>query len=225
MHEKRLRIRDIAEETGISEQTVRSYVQQFGDILPSHAVGRVNLYGEPAVRLIRKIDALASEGSSPEEIARTLKRGGTSRSRAGAQARTPGTPPPQQGAAHPPVPSAPSPPPPPGEYLRSLRDTIALQEQQIKAIHRRLNEIERDGEQCGREVEALRTHLDGVQTTHARQVEIIERWMAYYEQRLDGYEASVKAGMEKMRQWIDYLEEGLERANEPLTTKILRRLR
>ncbi|MDG6256787.1 MAG: MerR family transcriptional regulator [Methanomicrobiaceae archaeon] len=224
MHGKRLRIRDIAEETGISEQTVRSYIQQFGDLLPSHAVGRVNLYGEPAVRLIRKIDALASEGSSPEEIARTLHRGGAPRSRAGAQARAPGTPTPQQGAPHPLVPPAPSPPPPPGNHLRSLRDTIALQEQQIKAIHRRLDEMEQANEQSGREIEALRTHLDGVQATHARQVEIIEQWMAYYEQRLDGYEASAQAGMEKMRQWVDYLEEGLERANEPLTTKILRRL-
>jgi len=227
MKERRLRIRDIAEETGISEQTIRIYVQEFGDLLPSRAVGRVKLYGEPAVHLIRKIDALASEGSSPEDIARTLQRGGSQRSRAGAHPVTRRTSSLQQGAAQTPPPPAPAPAPSPlpGDHLRALRDTIALQEQQIKAIHRRLEEMNHADERLGDEIAGIRTHLDEVQAAHARQVEIIEQWMTYYERRLDMYEAAAKASMEQTRAWIEYLEEGLKRANAPLTTKILQRLR
>lgn len=223
MKERRLRIRDIAEETGISEQTVRTYIQKYGDLLPSHAVGRVKLYDEPAVKLIRNIDALTSEGSSPEDIARTLKRKGSPRSRAGAHPVTQRTPPPQQGATHAPAPPAPS--PLPGEHLRALRDATALQEQQIKAIHRRLEEMNRTDERLGGEIAGIRTHLDEMQSAHTRQVEIIEQWMTYYDRRLEAYEASAKASMEQVRAWIEYLEAGLERANAPLTKKILRALR
>jgi DNA-binding transcriptional MerR regulator len=228
MKERHLRIRDIAEETGISETSVRTYVQEFGDLLPSHRVGRVKLYREPAVNLIRKIDALASEGSSPEDIASALRRGGTQRSRAPAHARSrPQTrTPPRAGPAKPPAAPAPAPAPPlpPVDHLRGLRDTIALQEQQIKAIHRRLDAAAQADERLAGEIADLCGHLGAVQAAHARQVEIIEQWMAYYERRLDLYEASAQANMEQMRRWIDYLEEGLERANESLTTKIRRML-
>jgi DNA-binding transcriptional MerR regulator len=226
MKEKHLRIRDIAEETGISETAVRAYVQEFGDLLPSHALGRVNLYNESAVHLIRKIDALASEGSSQEEIARALQRGGGQRPRAAAHARPRpqrGAPP-QQGAAKTSAHPTPAPAPalPPGDHLRGLRDTIALQEQQIKAIHRRLEAMIQTDERLGEQVSGLRAHLDEVQAVHARQVEIMEQWMAYYERRLDLYEASTQAAMERMGEWIDYLDKELERANAPLTTKIRR---
>jgi DNA-binding transcriptional MerR regulator len=224
MKERRLRISEIAGETGIPEQTVRAYIKEFGDLIPAHTVGRVKLYHEPAVNLIRKIDALTSEGSSPEDIARALQRGGAQRSHAGARSRPrPQKVQPLQQAA-PPAP-LPAPPLPSGEHLRGLRDTIALQEQQIKAIHRRLEEIKQADEHNLREIAGLHMRLDEVQAAQARQIEIIEQWMAYYEQRLDMYEASVKDAMERMRQWIDYLEEGLKRANEPITAKILRILR
>jgi DNA-binding transcriptional MerR regulator len=230
MKERHLRIRDIAEETGISETNVRAYVQEFGDLLPSHAVGRVKLYREPAVHLIRKIDTLASQGSSPEDIARALQRGGGQRPRTAAvqaRPRPQSSVPPQQGAARTPTPTPPAPAPAvlPGDHLRGLRDTIALQEQQIKAIHRRLEGMVHADERLGEEVAALRAHLDEVQAVHARQVGIIEDWMAYYERRLDLHEASAQAAMERVDEWIEYLDKGLERANAPITTKIRRALR
>lgn len=220
MKERHLRVKDIAEETGISETSVRAYVREFGDLLPSRAVGRVKLYRESAVPLIQKIDALSSQGGSPEDIARALQRGGGQRSAAAAKAR-------QEGAVKTPAPPAPAPAPAvlPGDHLRGLRDTIALQEQQIKAIHRRLEAMVGADERLGEEVSALRAHMDEVQAVHARQVEIIEQWMAYFERRLDLHEASTKAAVERMDEWIDYLDEGLEKANAPLSTKIRRALR
>jgi DNA-binding transcriptional MerR regulator len=221
MKKRRLRIRDIAEETGISEQTVRAYVQEFGDLLPSQAVGRVKLYDEPAVHLIQKIDTLASEGSSPEEITRALHRKSPPRSRAGTHPRK--TPPLQQGTAPGAPNTAKAPPPPPGNHLRALRDTIALQEQQIKAIHRRLEGMNSADNRLDEEIAGIRAHLDEVEAAHARQVEIIEQWIAYFDRRLDMYEASAKASTEQVRAWIEYLEDGLEKANAPLMEKILRR--
>ncbi|MDD4568112.1 MAG: hypothetical protein PHU37_09435, partial [Methanoculleus chikugoensis] len=75
MHEKELKIGDIAHLTGISEQDVRALIRTYDSLFTYRTIGRARLFPQKAVAIVRELADLSGRGLSPEEIADEVRSG------------------------------------------------------------------------------------------------------------------------------------------------------
>lgn len=164
MHEKELKIGDIAHLTGLSEQDVRALIQTYDSLFTYRTIGRVRLFPPKAATIVRELAELSGRGLSPDEIAREIRSG---RDRAPVEE-------PAEGVDRT---SAPLPPEVVIEF-GVMRDTLARQERRIARL---AEDLEREREMRIEETARLQKAIDDLQERFA----LVAEWVDYFDQRMD----------------------------------------
>jgi len=171
MIEKELKIGDIAHLTGISEQEVRTLVQTYDSLFTYRTIGRVRLFPQKAVGIVRELLELSGRGLSPEEIIVEIKSGKKQPESDDAAEEIGRT-------------AAPLPP----EVVIDLgvmRDALARQERRIARL---VEDIEREQQRRIEEVERLEKAVDDLQKRLSRQQEqlaVVAEWVDYFDVQMD----------------------------------------
>ncbi|WP_317063846.1 hypothetical protein [Methanoculleus caldifontis] len=171
MSEKELKIGDIAHLTGLSEQDVRELVQTYDSLFSYRTIGRVKLFPEKAVRIVRELVDLSGRGLTAEEVeseVRSVKKQAPPEEPAKEVART---------AAPLPVEAV--------IDLRVIQETIARQERRIAHL---AEELERERHLREEEAVRFRQALDRLQGRLDRQQEqlaVVAEWVDYFDRQMD----------------------------------------
>jgi DNA-binding transcriptional MerR regulator len=171
MHEKELKIGDIANLTGLSEQDVRALIQTYDSLFTYRTIGPVRLFPQKAATIVRELADLSGRGFSPDEIADEVKSG----KRQAAQEE----PVEEIGRA-----AAPLPPEVVIEF-GVMRDTLARQERRIVTL---TEELEQEREERAREAERFQKAVNGLEDRLSAQQEhlaLVAEWVNYFDEQMD----------------------------------------
>lgn len=171
MHEKELKIGDIANLTGLSEQDVRALIQTYDSLFTYRKIGQARLFPQKAVKVVRELAELSGRGLSPDEIAEEVKTGRKSDAAEEPAEEIDRT-------------AAPLPP----EVVIDLgvmRDTLARQERRIARLAEDL-ELERDlrAEEAERFQKAV-ADLEERLSAQQQQLALIAKWVDYFDRQMD----------------------------------------
>lgn len=171
MGEKEIKIGDIAQIIGISEQDVRTLIRTYEGLFTYRTIGSVRLFSGRAVATVRDILELSGRGLTPEEIVEEVG--------AGKRSAAPKVPAEEVSQAGAPL------PPEVVLDLPVMQDTLAWQERRIRHL---TGELEREREMRREEIDRLREVIDRLQGDLDRQQEqlaIIAEWVAYFDRQID----------------------------------------
>lgn len=171
MHEKELKIGDIAHLTGLSEQDVRALIQTYDNLFAYRTIGRVRLFPQKAVKIVQELAELSGRGLSTDEIIEEVKSGRKSAA-------------PEEPAEEFDLAAVPLPPEVVIE-LGVMRDTLARQERRIV---RMAEELERERELRVEEAARLQRTVDDLQerlSAQQEQLALVAEWVDYFDRRMD----------------------------------------
>lgn len=171
MHEKELKIGDIAHLTGLSEQDVRVLIQTYDSLFTYRTIGRARLFPQKAVKIVRELAELSGRGLSPDEIAEEVKSG-----------RKPAAP--EEPAEEFDRDAAPLPPEVVIE-LQVMRDMLARQERRIARL---VEELERERELRVEEADRLQKAVDDLRerlSVQQEQLALVAEWVDYFDRQMD----------------------------------------
>ncbi|MDK2916875.1 MAG: hypothetical protein PWR25_1432 [Euryarchaeota archaeon] len=171
MHEKELKIGDIANLTGLSEQDVRALIQTYDSLFTYRTIGRAKLFPQKAVKIVQELMELSGRGLSPDEIAEEVRTGKKSDA-------------PEAPAEEIERTAAPLPP----EVVIDLgvmRDTLALQERRIARL---AEDLERERELRAEEAERFQKIVDDLEerlSAQQEQLALVAEWVDYFDRQMD----------------------------------------
>ncbi|WP_221057367.1 hypothetical protein [Methanoculleus chikugoensis] len=171
MHEKELKIGDIAHLTGLSEQDVRALIRAYDSLFTYRTIGRARLFPQKAVAIVRELTELSGRGLSPEEIADEV--------RSGKDRAPPEEPAEEIGRTAAPLPS---------EVVIEfgvMRDTLARQERRIARL---VEELEQERELRAEEGERFRKTVDDLEgrlSAQQEQLALVAEWVDYFDRQMD----------------------------------------
>jgi len=171
MHEKELKIGDIAHLTGISEQDVRALIRTYDSLFTYRTIGRARLFPQKAVAIVRELADLSGRGLSPEEIADEV--------RSGKDRAPPEEPAEEIGRTAAPLPS---------EVVIEfgvMRDTLARQERRIARL---VEELEQERELRAEEGVRFRKAVDDLEgrlSAQQEQLALVAEWVDYFDRQMD----------------------------------------
>lgn len=171
MHEKELKIGDIANLTGLSEQDVRALIQTYDGLFTYRTIGPVRLFPQKAAKIVRELADLSGRGFSPDEIAEEV--------RSGKKQAAPAEPVEEIGRA-----AAPLPPEVVIEF-GVMRDTLARQERRIVTL---TEELEQERELRAREAERFQKAVNDLEDRLSAQQEhlaLVAEWVNYFDRQMD----------------------------------------
>lgn len=171
MHEKELKIGDIANLTGLSEQDVRALIQTYDSLFTYRTIGPVRLFPQKATMIVRELADLSGRGLSPDEIAEEV--------RSGKRQAAPEEPAEEIGRA-----AAPLPPEVVIEF-GVMRDTLARQERRIATL---TEELEQEREERAREAERFQNAVNDLEDRLSAQQEhlaLVAEWVNYFDRQMD----------------------------------------
>jgi len=172
MNEKELKIGDIAQLTGLTEQDVRSLIQTYESLFTYRTIGRVRLFPQRAVKIVRELAELSGKGLSPEEITQEVKSGKRSAA-------------PEEGPTEEIGPAAASLPPEVVIDLGVMRDTLAMQERRIARL---AEELDRERQERASETAQLRKAIDDLEerlSEQKRHLALVAEWVDYFDRQMD----------------------------------------
>jgi DNA-binding transcriptional MerR regulator len=171
MRERELKIGDIAQITGLSEQDVRMFVQKYDGLFTYRTIGKVKLFPPKAVDIVRDIVALSGKDLSPEEITEEIRHGAKQSQE-------------EEPSVEVPVTGAPLPPEVVLDF-RIMQETLANQQRQISRLTAELDDErtlrQTESRQAQQSIEGLQEQLDGMR----RQLAIVADWVDYFDARMD----------------------------------------
>jgi len=180
MKKDNLKISEIAEMAGISEEEARIIAKKHGDKIPSRSLGRIEIYEEAAVERFRKF--AEKSGAEPEAESEPVSRRDRVLPR-----REPGRAP-ERG--------------PPG-----MQDSVALQEQQIKRLTGRINGLDRQASEEREDYEVRISLLERQIIAQQKQMEVMDSWISFFEAGMEEStgraEARQKANLSWQRETTD----------------------
>ena len=171
MHEKELKIGDIAHLTGISEQDVRALIRTYDSLFTYRTIGLARLFPQKAVAIVRELADLSGRGLSPEEIADEV--------RSGKDRAPPEEPAEEIGRTAAPLPS---------EVVIEfgvMRDTLARQERRIARL---VEELEQERELRAEEGVRFRKAVDDLEgrlSAQQEQLALVAEWVDYFDRQMD----------------------------------------
>jgi len=222
-HDKKLKIADIARETGISEEEARAIARSHPKEIPSKRLGRIKIFPEEAIDAVRRIaekEGPIPAGAEKTEIAARGREqaGGKGKgdSRLGAIAhqreeerrseRASATGPSpslrHQGAPH------------------HLIEKVALQEKQIQRIFARLEESEKNRLATMDALEERIGLLERQVMALGEQNRITDEWIAYVNTRLDEMAAADRTIADTTNAWASYTESELALLKRSFTERM-----
>lgn len=215
MKGKPLKIHDLALHLGLSEEDVQTLVEEFVDVIPSRILGRVRLFDESAIAVIRRIQKFTAEGLDGNEIAR--KMGRSSRVVRGKPEPPPKEPEPGTEPHRIPVITEPERIPPSLERrFTGLRETNALQATQIKSLVRRVENLEENLARTQKELASAESRIQELLGVVRRQAAVADEWVDYFEARSANFEkGQVAQQLERIREWIAFFENELDEMKKP----------
>ncbi|WP_243669626.1 hypothetical protein [Methanoculleus chikugoensis] len=172
MHEKELKIGDIAHLTGLSEQDVRALIRAYDSLFTYRTIGRARLFPQKAVAIVRELTELSGRGLSPEEIADEV--------RSGKDRAPPEEPAEEIGRTAAPLPSEVV-----IEFGGVMRDTLARQERRIARL---VEELEQERELRAEEGERFRKTVDDLEgrlSAQQEQLALVAEWVDYFDRQMD----------------------------------------
>ena len=207
---KRLKAADIAVITGLSEERVRDISRKHSNRIPSQKVGRIQVYDEKAAGIFMAIahEEKKDRTSTPQdntervqpsvkmdkmEINNPLSRlSAISKNRDEEEKVVKAT---ASGKG----------PSPSGRVPTQLINTVAMQGQQFSRFADRLTAIEDaangDRKAFKKQIELLEHQVAGLQ----EQMEAVDSWIHYVDQRLDAEEAQTKKLAKETHTWTEYV--------------------
>ncbi|KLK88521.1 hypothetical protein SZ63_05805 [Methanoculleus sediminis] len=171
MNEKELKIGDIAHLTGLSEQDVRALIQTYDSLFTYRTIGRVRLFPQKAVKIVRELAELSGRGLSSDEIVEEVKSGRKSAA-------------PEEPAEEIDRAAAPLPPEVVIE-LQVMRDTLARQERRIARL---AEDLERERELRVEEAGRFRKAFDDLEerlSAQQEQIALVAEWVDYFDRQMD----------------------------------------
>jgi DNA-binding transcriptional MerR regulator len=214
MKGKPLKIHDLALHLGLPEEDVQTLVEEFADVIPSRVLGRVRLFDESAIAVIRRIQKFTVEGLDGNEIAR--KMGRSPRVVRGKPKPHPKEP--DQGTETHRIAVITEPeriPPSLERRFTGLRETNALQATQIKSLVRRVENLEENLARTQRELASAESRIEELLGVIQRHATLVDEWIDYFASRSENFEKGQVAQLERIREWIAFFENELDERKKP----------
>jgi DNA-binding transcriptional MerR regulator len=222
MKGKPLKIHDLALHLGLPEEDVQTLVEEFADVIPSRVLGRVRLYDESAIAVIRRIQKFTVDGLDGNEIAR--KMGRSPRVVRGKPEPHPKEPDPGTETHRIAVITEPERIPPSLERrFTGLRETNALQATQIKWLVRRVENLEENLARTQRELASAEHRIEELLGVIRQQAAFADEWIDYFASRSENFEKGQVAQLERIREWIAFFENELDEMKKPFFKKLYRK--
>jgi DNA-binding transcriptional MerR regulator len=222
MKGKPLKIHDLALHLGLPEEDVQTLVEEFADVIPSRVLGRVRLYDESAIAVIRRIQKFTADGLDGDEIAR--KMGRSPRVVRGKPEPHPKEPDPGTETHRIAVITEPERIPPSLERrFTGLRETNALQATQIKWLVRRVENLEENLARTQRELASAEHRIEELLGVIRQQAAFADEWIDYFASRSENFEKGQVAQLERIREWIAFFENELDEMKKPFFKKLYRK--
>jgi DNA-binding transcriptional MerR regulator len=222
MKGKPLKIHDLALHLGLPEEDVQTLVEEYANVIPSRVLGRVRLYDESAIAVIRRIQKFTADGLDGNEIAR--KMGRSPRVVRGKPEPHPKEPDPGTETHRIAVITEPERIPPSLERrFTGLRETNALQATQIKSLVRRVENLEENLARTQRELASAEHRIEELLGVIRQQAAVADEWIDYFASRSENFEKGQVAQLERIREWIAFFENELDEMKKPFFKKLYRK--
>ncbi|MBN1194771.1 MAG: hypothetical protein JXA08_05435 [Methanomicrobiaceae archaeon] len=215
----RIKIGNIVARTGLSEKDVRTFAQEYDELLSYRQLGRVKLYTESAIGTIAEIARLTGEGKDHAAITREIGGGPGTRRVPATSRRVTARPAPASGSpAHQPAFR-------PVISPTAVAEMTARYEQQLKRLRARVETQEKALQAAKDGLLEARSVINRIIGATDEQAAITEEWITYFDARLRAIEDGQQDQALLMQEWIEYFEAELRLIKRPLHKRLHDRFR